>query len=69
MPIYDFKCDKCEHEKEQIVNRSIADTVLFECEKCGGLMRKKEGIYPATPIFSGKGFPGNDMKGHNEGTN
>lgn len=32
MPLYDFKCEACEHVEEYMVNSAIK---LMLCEKCG----------------------------------
>ena len=34
MPLYEYKCEDCGHEFEEIVSFSNADNVA--CEKCGG---------------------------------
>lgn len=38
MPIYDYKCHKCSHEKEVVVLSGLSDSIW--CDKCGGTMQK-----------------------------
>ena len=44
MPLYDFKCEKCSHKFEEIVNIDISSTA---CPKCGDVALK---------VFSGTRF-------------
>jgi putative FmdB family regulatory protein len=38
MPIYEFKCTRCEKEQEKIVP---VDTIQISCPYCGGMASKK----------------------------
>jgi len=38
MPIYEYKCTKCNKQFE--VNQKIADPLLTECRVCGGKLKK-----------------------------
>lgn len=39
MPFYNYKCDKCDESKDELVKFSDADTKTFECQ-CGGTMTR-----------------------------
>lgn len=38
MPIYEYKCTKCNEQFE--VNQRMSDPLLTECRVCGGKLRK-----------------------------
>jgi putative FmdB family regulatory protein len=38
MPLYEYVCEQCGHQFEQI--RKFSDPPLEECPKCGGKLRK-----------------------------
>ena len=65
MALYDFKCEICGEEVELNVPIAERDNDYF-CEECSGSLRRK--LANPRPIFKGKGFPGNDAKPWNEGT-
>jgi putative FmdB family regulatory protein len=60
MPLYDFKCQKCNHVEEYQLTVQTAGLVVFLCPECRGRMEKIISV-PAVQ-FKGTGFPGNDMK-------
>ena len=69
MPVYDYKCPRCEYETEQLVKRHNSRVY---CERCSidtppelVILEKKYSSF--TPIFQGKGFhktdyPNNESK-------
>lgn len=52
MPIYEYRCDKCNTVIEKI--QKFSDPILIECEVCGGPLVKLLGK-PALQ-FKGSGF-------------
>ncbi len=63
MPLYDYKCTKCEHIFE--VQQRISEEPLKFCPKCKGHIKRL--ISPAGIIFKGSGFHVNDYsKGKEE---
>ena len=38
MPTYDYACEDCSSEEEQV--HSITETPEFYCSKCGGKMKR-----------------------------
>ncbi len=52
MPIYEYRCDKCDTTIERI--QKFSDPILTVCEVCGGPLRKLLGK-PALQ-FKGSGF-------------
>jgi len=38
MPLYEFKCEKCDHVTEEIVKLGVTE---IECPKCTGKAQKK----------------------------
>ncbi len=52
MPLYEYECDSCGHRFEVI--QKFSDTLLTECPKCQGTVRK----LPSSPAiqFKGSGF-------------
>jgi len=59
MPIYDYKCDACNHRFEEI--QRYDDKPISICPKCKGKTRR---IIHSTPIvFKGSGFYVTDSRG------
>ena len=59
MPIYDYKCDACNHRFEEI--QSYDDKPISVCPKCKGKTRR---VIHSTPIvFKGSGFYVTDSRG------
>ena len=58
MPIFDYKCDSCDHIKECIVRNSEQE--IF-CEKCNDKMKRQLST-PAGFNFKGSGFSETDYK-------
>jgi len=52
MPLYDYKCEKCEYLFE--VEQRITEDLLTSCPKCKGKIRRL--ISPVGIIFKGSGF-------------
>ncbi len=58
MPVYDYKCKKCEKIFE--VEHKIGDTPMKFCPSCGGELKK---IYhPVGIVFKGSGFHVTDYR-------
>lgn len=57
MPIFRFKCEQCEHEKEVLCNFRSQESI--ECKYCKGFRMTKQ---IGTPTFrlKGRGFYIND---------
>ncbi|MBU1027064.1 MAG: zinc ribbon domain-containing protein [Candidatus Margulisbacteria bacterium] len=58
MPLYDYKCTKCNHIFE--VKQRITEKPLKECPKCGGKVNRL--ISAAGIVFKGSGFHVTDYK-------
>lgn len=58
MPMYEYVCEKCRHEFEQI--QSFHDEALKECPECGGAIRRV--ISSVGVIFKGSGWYINDSR-------
>jgi len=41
MALYDFVCDDCDHEQEELIRPSQLDTAIILCEKCGSKKMKR----------------------------
>lgn len=41
MPIYEFKCDECEHIQEEVLRFSQLSDIVIICEKCGSPKTKR----------------------------
>jgi len=52
MPIYEYKCTKCNKQFE--LNRKITDPLLTECKVCGGKLKKL--ISSTSFILKGSGW-------------
>jgi putative FmdB family regulatory protein len=52
VPIYEYRCDKCEDSFD--VLQRMSDDPLVSCEKCGGTLRKV--LHPVAIHFKGSGF-------------
>ncbi|MGD0552044.1 MAG: zinc ribbon domain-containing protein [Sedimentisphaerales bacterium] len=63
MPTYEYKCDKCGHQFEQM--QSITSKSLRKCPKCGkSALRRLIGT-GAGLIFKGSGFYATDYRSEN----
>lgn len=67
MPIYEYKCLKCEEEFEVI--QKMSDDPLTECKSCGGELKKL--ITNTSFVLKGGGwyvtdYPSDDRKKANE---
>ncbi len=58
MPIYTYKCTKCEHEVD--VMQKVGDEPVKKCELCGEDVRRV--FHPVGIIFKGSGFYSTDNK-------
>lgn len=63
MPIYEYRCQSCNHEMEALVRGGKEPEACPECE--GQLARK---ISKAGVIFKGSGFYVNDSRGSSSGS-
>lgn len=62
MPIYEYKCKKCEAHTEAF--QKITDKPLTRCRKCGGRLEK---LLSAPAIqFKGSGWYVTDYAGHSK---
>lgn len=52
MPIYEYKCEKCDHQFELI--QKFSDSPVSECPLCGGKVRKI--ISSPGIMFKGSGW-------------
>ncbi len=59
MPIYEYRCDNCGHEKEAL--QKISDDPLTDCPACGQATLKKK-ISAAGFRLSGSGWYETDFK-------
>lgn len=59
MPIYEYRCEACDHEFEAI--QKISDSVLTECPQCGAPKLKKL-ISAAGFKLKGNGWYATDFK-------
>jgi putative FmdB family regulatory protein len=60
MPIYEFKCDKCDRLVEHLLTSKEAKiTTVLECGKCGGAMKK----IISAPNHTIKGFSYKNLYG------
>jgi putative FmdB family regulatory protein len=63
MPTYEYKCDKCGHQFEQM--QGITSKSLRKCPKCGkSALRRLIGT-GAGLIFKGSGFYATDYRSEN----
>ncbi len=60
MPTYEYKCDKCGHNFEQM--QSITAKALRKCPKCGKPSLKRLIGTGAGLIFKGSGFYATDYR-------
>ena len=58
MPIYDYKCTKCDKILE--VEQKPSDLPLNFCPSCGGELRRI--FHPVGVVFKGSGFHVTDYK-------
>lgn len=54
MPIFDFKCTKCDKIDERLIRRDDIDTQL--CKDCQALMVKTDDIHPMQFALRGVWF-------------
>jgi putative FmdB family regulatory protein len=64
MPLYEYQCDACGHQFEQI--RKFSDPPLEICPKCGGAIRKL--ISSPACQFKGSGWYATDYGGKSKET-
>ena len=53
MPIYSYKCNKCESDFEKLVKNSDEEVT---CSICGNLSEKNDKLYPNGFNFKGNWF-------------
>jgi putative FmdB family regulatory protein len=60
MPIYEFKCESCGHEKEILIVRQsqLKGSNKLGCDKCRGMYKK----VPSAAAFNIKGY--NEANGY-----
>lgn len=58
MPLYDYKCAKCQETTE--VRHGFKETYWEPCPKCGGKLNRV--FNPAGIVFKGSGFYINDSR-------
>jgi putative FmdB family regulatory protein len=63
MPTYEYKCDKCGHQFEQM--QGITSKPLRKCPKCGKSALKRLIGTGAGLIFKGSGFYATDYRSEN----
>ena len=63
MPIYEYRCEKCEHQLEKI--QKMSDDPLVDCPQCHQPTLKKI-ISAAAFRLKGKGWYETDFKGGNK---
>jgi putative FmdB family regulatory protein len=63
MPTYEYKCDKCGHQFEQM--QGITSKPLRKCPKCGKPALKRLIGTGAALIFKGSGFYATDYRSEN----
>ena len=57
--MYDFICNKCGDERQELVSSLLRDAVLIRCEKCDCFMERVKWAKPNI-ILSGPGFYSTD---------
>ena len=60
MPTYEYHCDACEHEFEEL--QSMSEPVLTKCPKCGRKKLRRLFGTGAYIIFKGSGFYQTDYR-------
>ncbi|MBF0494111.1 MAG: zinc ribbon domain-containing protein [Candidatus Omnitrophica bacterium] len=60
MPTYEYKCDACGNEFEQM--QGMKDEPIKKCPKCGKLKVKRLISSDAGIVFKGSGFYATDYK-------
>ena len=60
MPTYQYKCDACEHEFEEL--QSMKEAALVTCPKCGKETLRRLISGGGSMIFKGSGFYLTDYK-------
>ncbi len=59
MPLYDYKCSKCQKVTE--VRHGFGESFTDPCPECGGTLSRV--FNPAPIVFKGSGFYINDSRG------
>jgi putative FmdB family regulatory protein len=62
MPLYDYKCLKCQKVTE--VRHGFGENFTDPCPKCGGTLRRV--FNPAPIVFKGSGFYVTDSRGKSQ---
>lgn len=64
MPIYEYRCEECSKEFEEVVSLTATSTSKYtlRCPNCNSATVKKIIKSPPTVTFVGKGFFINDNK-------
>lgn len=60
MPFYDYKCTECGAELKDFYRKITEDVSIFDCPKCGELMKQQYGS--STLEFKGNGFYETDYR-------
>jgi putative FmdB family regulatory protein len=62
MPLYDYKCSKCQKITE--VRHGFGENFTDPCPECGGALNRV--FNPAPIVFKGSGFYINDSRGKSQ---
>jgi putative FmdB family regulatory protein len=62
MPLYDYKCSKCQNVTE--VRHGFGENFTDPCPQCGGTLSRV--FNPAPIVFKGSGFYVNDSRGKSQ---
>jgi putative FmdB family regulatory protein len=62
MPLYDYKCEKCQKVTE--VRHGFGESFTDPCPECGGKLNRV--FNPAPIVFKGSGFYINDSRGKSQ---
>lgn len=62
MPLYDYKCSKCQKVTE--VRHGFGENFSEPCPECGGKLNRV--FNPAPIVFKGSGFYINDSRGKSQ---
>jgi putative FmdB family regulatory protein len=65
MPLYEYKCDKCQAVFDSYKSQSMGcqEDPGSECPTCKASSRRVEISTTSEPVFKGKGFYATDYKG------
>lgn len=58
MPLYEYKCEKCDYRFERI--QGFNDAPIVSCPRCRGRVNRV--FHPTTSIFKGSGFYSTDRR-------